>query len=284
MVYIFPLVQGFNFLNGKHSQTHHLLLESEQFNEEDQILSISLIPWCPLHFLGCCSRQVIQDFLCSTGDKSHTYTYWCAHSLCCHLALAFTNLSVKLPGEVVLVSLCPSSSGHFFPSFGTMVWDIFHSTCPTQSWCKFTCRGPFPKYPALLLPPPGEKAPGPSQPSSPTERNLPGGKARNFAPGDDALHPSFPQLTVTLATGKEPKSNVNLNFHKTECFIFLLPLHDSRSLTILGEQQRLPHSISAGCSLWLFGIMLRLCQGKCQQEPCPDRDLPGSIRMFELKV
>lgn len=136
MVYIFPLVQGFNFLNGKHSQTHHLLLESEQFNEEDQILSVSLIPWCPLHFLGYCCLQVIQGFLCSTSDKSHTHTHQCAHSLCSHLALAFANLSAKLPSEAVLVSLCPSSSGQFFPSFGTTIRDISHSTFPTQCWCK----------------------------------------------------------------------------------------------------------------------------------------------------
>lgn len=136
MVYIFPLVQGFNFLNGKHSQTYHLLLESEQFNEEDQILSDSLIPWCPLHFLGYCCLQVIQGFLCSTSDKSHTYTHQCTHSLCSHLALAFANLSAKLPSEAVLVSLCPSSSGQFFPSFGTTIQDISHSTFPTQRWYK----------------------------------------------------------------------------------------------------------------------------------------------------
>lgn len=40
----FPFVQGSDFLNSKHLQMHHLLLKSEQLNEEDQILSISLIP------------------------------------------------------------------------------------------------------------------------------------------------------------------------------------------------------------------------------------------------
>lgn len=133
---------------------------------------------------------------------------------------------------------------------------------------------------------PSKKAPGPfpevSQCSFPTA-NLPGGKAGLSALGDDNLHSSFTQPTATLATSKEPLSNLRLNFHKTEPFIFLIPLHSWRSLNVQEEQPRLPHSISASYSLWQFGTTLRLCQGKCQQGPCPDKDTAGSFLMFEMK-
>lgn len=78
VVYIFSLVQGPDFLNSKHLQTHHLLLKSEQFNEEDQILSISLIPWCLFHFLGSC-LQVIQNFLWfpwAVGQTCSSLDWW----------------------------------------------------------------------------------------------------------------------------------------------------------------------------------------------------------------
>lgn len=62
----------------------------------------------------------------------------------------------------------------------------------------------------------------------------------------------------------------------TSPFIILLPLPSRRSLSVQ-EQQRLPHSIPAS-------VMLCLCQGKGQREPCPDMDRAALIRMFEVKV
>lgn len=125
------------------------------------------------------------------------------------------------------MALCPYSFGPFFLSFGTMVWYITHGPFPMPSWHTHPLWA-FSKCLPLLSPPPGKKAPGPlpavSQRSSPTA-NLPGGKAGCFTLGDDDPQLSFTQLTATLATSKEPVSNLRLNFHTTEPFISLIPLH-----------------------------------------------------------
>lgn len=159
---------------------------------------------------------------------------------------------------------------HFFWALGP--WYGTSPTVHSAHWVNASLVG-ISKCPISLSPPPGKKAPGlspvVSQCSFPTA-NLPGGKAGLFGPGDDDPHSSFTELTATLATSKDPMSNLRLNFHETEPFISLIPLPSWRSPTVQVEQQRLPHSISASYSL-------HLCQGKCQQEPCPDRGITGSV-------
>lgn len=135
---------------------------------------------------------------------------------------------------------------------------------------------------------PGKKAPGPSsgvsQCSFPTA-NLPGGKAGPFAPGDDDPHSSFTQPAATLATSKEAVSDASCSVLIKLSDLFLQSLCKAKeALTVQVEQQRLPLSTSASCSLRQIGITLRLCQGKCQQGPCPDKDITGSVLMSEMKV
>lgn len=217
-------------------------------------------------------RVAVQCFktkgVASTTAVMHACT--CAFAVCSHLNPTCINLSTKRRDAGVPVFF-------FIWNIYSELWDhdlgyISHSTFPTLTcsthilwafaflWLKGFTSFPC-SFPVLL------------SHHKPARR-----ERRTFAPGHDDPHWSFTQPAATSATKQGAHEQPEgLSLHKPKPFISLTPLHSWRSLMVQVEQQRLSYSIPVSCSPWQFGITLRLCQGECQQGPCPDKDITGSV-------